>query len=73
MIMIRQTDQAVLTAYIGIRPNRSSKDRQIIPVLDQLPSYGVLRNRPAFQLIINDLVFLLLKQIKFFPKPQNLE
>ena len=65
--MIGQPYQTVFATDIGIRQDRFSKNRQIIPVLDQLSSNSLIRYTATFQFNIYDLIILDLKKIKLLP------
>ena len=54
--MIGQSHQTIFTADIGIRQDRFPKNRQIIPVLDQLSSNSLIRYTATFQFNIYDLM-----------------
>lgn len=71
--MIGQSHQMIFTADIGIRQDRFSKNRQIIPVLDQLSSNSLIRYTATFQFNIYDLIILDLKKIKLLSKLRDLE
>lgn len=71
--MIGQSHQMIFTADIGIRQDRFSKNRQIIPVLDQLSPDSLVRHNAAFQFNIHDLVIFDLKKIELLSKLRDLK
>lgn len=71
--MIGQPYQTVFAADIGIRQDRFSKNRQIIPVLDQLSPDSLVRHNAAFQFNIHDLVIFDLKKIELLSKLRDLK